>query len=141
MWPPTGPTRRLLAVFCVLLGTACSGGSAPEVATPPPAERTEVVSMVWPEIDSIEPAPAAAGTIVRIEGHGGYLMRDAEGSTAYDESYRVFKLYFDDEEIGELGCYVNRCEGEFAIPSGTAPGVHTVSTDGGATVQIEIVAD
>jgi len=134
-------TQLMLTLTCLILLGACSGGSPSETPALPAGRPIEESKMVWPEFDSVEPAQAVEGTTVKIQGHGGYLLRDAEGSTLYDESYRAFKLYFDDEEIGELACFVNRCESEFVVASGVEPGEHAISTEGGATIQIEIIGD
>ncbi len=129
------------ALACVIFFAACSGNSAHEITALPLGQPTEATKIVWPEFDSVEPVRAAEGTTVTIQGRGGYLVPGVEGSTMYDESYREFKLFFDDEEIGDLGCFVNRCEGEFVIPSGVELGEHVISIEGGAAIQIEIIGD
>jgi len=129
------------ALAYVIVIAACSGNSAHEITALPLEQPTEVPKIVWPEFDSIEPVRAAEGTTVTIQGRGGYLVSGVEGSIMYDESYREFKLFFDDEEIGDLGCFVNRCEGEFVLPSGVELGEHVISTEGDATIQIEIIGD
>jgi len=133
--------KQAFALGFFMLFAACSGNSAPENTAVPPSQSTEESKIVWPEFDLVEPERAADGTTVTVHGHGGYVLRDTDGSILYDESYRAFKLYFDDEEIGELACFVNRCEGEFVIPAGVETGEHAISTEGGATIHIEIVGD
>jgi hypothetical protein len=130
----------VVALSSLILLAACRGESGTEPTALPYAERTEEGKVVWPEFDSIEPAQTVGGSKLSIEGHGGYVQREVEGSTMYDETYRTFKLYLDGEEIGIFACFVNRCEGEVVIPAGTESGEHEISVEGGAIIQIEIIS-
>jgi hypothetical protein len=89
-----------------------------------PCEQT----LVPPVIMEIQPAEPAAGSEINIIGSGGYI-RDTCGG--YFEGAREFRLYLDDEPIGELACYVNRCESKLTLPGRLAVGPHCLSVEAG----------
>ncbi len=73
-----------------------------------------------------------------VVGNGGFL-RDSCGG--YNESARSFSLYFDGQLVGSIGCYVNRCQVKLMIPPDAAPGFHTISVEGGASIEVEVVGN
>jgi hypothetical protein len=84
----------------------------------------------------VDPSPAIIGQEVKIVGRGGYQELETEAGTGYDESYRTFQLFLDNEAIGEIGCYVNRCEAELTLPIDLEPGQHELSVEGGSSITI-----
>lgn len=74
----------------------------------------------------IQPAEPAAGSEIKVVGSGGYIQ-DTCGS--YLEGAREFKLYLDHEPIGDLSCYVNRCEGTLTLPGTFTTGPHCLSVE------------
>ncbi len=121
----------LLAGTTTLAG--CSPGSASE-STQTPEPQT-----IWPQLQRIEPSPAIIGEKLLVVGSGGYIQFESEGIIGYDESFRTFTLTLNEEEIGEIGCYVNRCEGEIIIPATLAVGSHELAVEGGSMLTIEVV--
>ena len=89
------------------------------------------VVMLYPE--QTYPASWPGGTI-KVVGSGGYL-RCGQG---YNESAQSFELYFDDQPIGSIVCYVNHCEVTLEIPANAASGVHTISVEGGSGINIQV---
>jgi hypothetical protein len=94
-----------------------------------PCEQT----LVAPTIMEIQPAEPMAGSEINVIGSGGYIQDTCGG---YIETAREFKLYLDQEPIGDLSCYVNRCEGKLALPSTLTVGRHCLSVEAG-TCQFE----
>jgi hypothetical protein len=82
--------------------------------------------LVLPELTEVQPAQIIPGAEIKVIGTGGYL-RDTCGG--YNESARTFQLYFDNEPISTLDCYVNRCEGRLALPAETLPGSYCLSVE------------
>jgi hypothetical protein len=136
------PTRLLIPILlsCALAIDGCSGDvEVPREEAPPTVETTEL-DMEWPTLEKVDPSPAIIGQEVKIVGRGGYQEIETEAGTGYDESYRTFQLYLDDEAIGEIGCYVNRCEAELILPIDLEPGQHEFSVEGGSSITISVDA-
>ena len=87
-----------------------------------------------PVLVEVHPAEAAPGEQIKVIGSGGYVQCGA----AYDESARSFQLYWDGEPIGEIGCYVNHCEQTVTVPDDAASGRHTLSAEGGSSVEMRV---
>ena len=138
LWIPIGFALGLIA---------CSQTTGTETPTsegdiPTPAEATLAVTSLgseifWPLLEAVEPSPATIGAELRIIGQGGYRLFESEGGGGYDESYREFRLFLEGEEIGKLGCYVNRCEGEIVLPADLNPGKYELSVEGGSRLTID----
>jgi hypothetical protein len=94
--------------------------------------------MVWPQLVSVESSPALTGGKLVIVGHGGYLQFETETGIEYDESSRSFQLFLDGKEIGEIICFVNRCEGEIVVPIELEAGEYELSAEGGSILLIDI---
>ena len=82
-----------------------------------------------PKIEEIRPATIKPGTEVSVVASGGYL-RDNCG--VFIEGSRVYKLYFDDEPIADLACYINHCEGKFTLPLSVSAGRHCMGVQKGS---------
>lgn len=142
---PTKSNARtvfLLVVPAVLLATLLSirfsfsegmGQTEPE---PTPVWATPTI--VWPMLESLQPAQTAPGYEVLVTGYGGYLFYPPGW---YDESYRTFELYFDDQSLSMIGCYVSYCQGDFIVPNDTTLGAHVISTEGGSTLALTVVQE
>ena len=124
-----------ILLCCVLALAACSQepDDLVENATP-----TGEPQMIWPQLEIVDPSPALIGEKLTIVGRGGYLQIETEAGIGYDESYRTFPMFLDREEFGELGCFVNRCEGEMIIPLDLEPGEYELSVEGGSSITIEV---
>ena len=134
------PTRFwiLILLFCTLVIAGCSGEVEDQTEQSPPIVKTTEFDMEWPTLETVDPSPAIIGQEVKIVGRGGYQEIETEAGTGYDESYRTFQLYLDDDLIGEIGCYVNRCEAEFTLPIDLEPGQHEFSVEGGSSITISV---
>jgi hypothetical protein len=119
-------------MFLVVI-TACAPEqmTSPNAATAtPPVPMTATVpceqTLVPPQITEIQPAQAIPGSEINVIGSGGFI-RDTCGG--YIEGSRVFKLYLDNEPIGDLSCYVNHCEGKLTLSSTISSGSHCLSVE------------
>ena len=121
--------RWTLVLLVSLLAVACTQATATPTSPPTPSAET-----VWPSLQTLEPATAASGQDVRVIGNGGYLRVD----DGYDESSRDFPLFFNDDSIGAVNCYVNHCEGTFTVPLGLASGTYEVRVEGGSRLSLEV---
>ena len=126
-------TKILLCCFLALAACAQEPDGKVDDATPSTESQ-----MIWPQLETVEPSVAAIGEEILIVGNGGYLQFESEAAIGYDESYRTFQLYLDGEEIGKLGCFVNRCEGEIIVPNELEPGKYELSVEGGSSITIDI---
>jgi len=100
-----------------------------------PCEQTLVV----PTIMEIQPAEPISGGEILVIGSGGYIQDSCGG---YIEGAREFKLYLDQEPIGDLSCYVNRCEGKLTLPSTVTVGPHCLSVETATCeFEFEVVAE
>jgi hypothetical protein len=77
----------------------------------------------------IQPAEPSAGSEINVIGSGGYVQDTCGG---YNEGARDFKLYLDQKPVGDLACYVNRCEGKVILPSTLPVGTHCLSVEADA---------
>ena len=106
-------------------------------ATPAPfgtsSGETAPAKMVWPTLLTLDPETLAPGHQVTVLGQGGYLFTPPSG---YNESSRLFDLYFDGDVTGTFSCYVNRCEATITVPADALPGVHEVSVEGGSSLEL-----
>jgi hypothetical protein len=89
-----------------------------------PFEQT----LVTPTIIEIQPAQPMASGEIHVSGSGGYIQDTCGG---YIEGAREFKLYLDHEPVGDLTCYVNRCEGKLTLPGTLTVGSHCLSLEAG----------
>ncbi len=92
----------------------------PPVETPACTEK-----MVLPVITEIQPSPVQAGSEITVTGRGGYIQDSCGG---FNESARSFKLYLDDEPVGDLQCYVNHCETKIKLSGSITVAEHCLST-------------
>ena len=93
-------------------------------------------TIVWPSLETIEPAEAVPGEEVEVIGHGGYVRI---GTSGYDESSRSFALYFDGSSVGGVGCYVVSCRGGFTVPRDASLGDHQLCVQGGSCYTFRVV--
>jgi hypothetical protein len=104
-----------------------------------PFPATAATQCVWeellPKIEQIEPDEVRAGTEVTVVASGGYLRGSCGG---VNESARTYQLFFDDEPVGDLACYVNHCEGKFVLRASVTAGRHCMGVKKGSC-QTEIV--
>ena len=128
--------RWSLVLLVALLAVACTQATATPTLprATPTFTPTPSVDIVWPSLQTLEPATASPGEEVRVIGSGGFLRVDG----GFDESSRDFPLFLDGESIGAVNCYVNRCEGVFTVPFSIAPGVHEISVEGGSRLSMEV---
>ena len=126
----------------VMALAACGAPAAPRQSptlaafpgTPtPPCVQEEVL----PKIEEILPAEIKAGSEVMVTASGGYLK---DNCGAIFEGARAYKLYFDDEPIADLSCYVNHCEGKFVLPANVAAGRHCLGVQkGSCQLEVDVV--
>jgi hypothetical protein len=99
----------------------------PTIITPSPfvgtAQCTE--KTIPPIITNIQPSQVPPGSETTVIGRGGYIQDSCGG---FNESARTFKLYLDNESVGDLLCYVNHCEVKIDLASTIASGLHCLST-------------
>jgi hypothetical protein len=99
-----------------------------------PCEQT----LVTPTILEIQPAEPVAGGEINVIGSGGYIQDTCGG---FIEGARAFELFLDHEPIGELSCYVNRCEGKLTLPDPLTAGMHCLSVEAGTCeFEFQVVA-
>jgi hypothetical protein len=98
-----------------------------------------ILEAVPPQLSEIQPAQVAPGDEITVIGSGGYLRDNCGG---YNESARNFQLYFDDEPVGVLSCYVNHCEASLTTPANASPGVHCISVAVvGCEIDIQVISN
>ena len=125
-----------ILLFCVLALSACGQGSDGQAVD---TTLTVESQMVWPKLEAVDPAPAIIGEKLTIVGIGGYQQFETEAGIGYDESFRTFQLFLDGEEFGEIGCTVNRCEGEIIIPAELESGEYELSVEGGSKITLHLL--
>ena len=126
--------KFVIAVFgAALLGSACTPVetliASPTTSAPSPVTSAATAcaqTLVPPEIMEIQPPQPVAGSEITIIGSGGYLQDTCGG---FIEGAGSFRLYLDNEPLGEVSCYVNRCEGKATLPDAIATGAHCLSTE------------
>ncbi len=96
---------------------------APLVETPTCTEE-----IVPPVITDIQPTPVLPGSEITITGRGGYIQ---DSCGFFNESARSFKLYLDEEPVGDLVCYVNHCETKINLADSITLEEHCLSTQMG----------
>lgn len=137
-------SRHSLSIaFCagLFLLAACSTGGAKTPAAklvPFPGTPTAACAQeeILPKIEQISPTKISPGSEVTVSASGGYLRDECGG---YNESSRIYKLYFDDEPVADLTCYANHCEGKFVLPGHVAGGAHCMGVQkGSCQVQVQV---
>ncbi len=118
-------------VMLLALTTACTpeqgAFSSAATATPGPSLAAKLEceqEEVPPQITEIQPAQVVPGSEISVIASGG-ITRDSCGSVF--EGARDFKLYLDNEPVGKLSCYINRCVEQFTLPSSISAGSHCLS--------------
>lgn len=94
-----------------------------------------MAEIIWPELLESQPDRLAPGGEIKLVGSGGYLLC---GQGVYIESSRSFALSLDDQPLGSIVCYANRCEAQLAIPADTPAGEHIISVEGGSRLAIMV---
>lgn len=109
----------------------------PSVQTPQPSEcpPTEI-EIIWPQLQAVQPDQAVPGAEIKIVANGGYTL---ECGSFYNESHRLFEIYFNQDQVEMLSCMTNHCEAMFNVPKKLPPGMHIISTEGGSQIEIEII--
>ena len=134
----------LLLGIGVLVLSACGTRSATVQAptlvvfpgTPTPQCLQEEV---LPTIDEVQPDEIRPGTEVAVSARGGYFRYTCGG---VNESARTYKIYFDDEPVGDLMCYVNHCEGKFLLSANVAAGRHCIGVQkGSCQMEVDVIGD
>lgn len=92
---------------------------------------------VFPTLRGLVPDSALPGEDAAVTGSGGYAVLP-DGSN--DRTLRSFVLYFDRTTVGTLNCAADRCAADFLIPADATPGEHQVSTEGGSSLALNVVA-
>jgi hypothetical protein len=115
--------------------TACTLGetTSPNTTTATPQRSVTatvqcVQEPVPPQITEIQPAEPLPGSEINVIGSGGYLQDTCGG---YIEGLKIFKIYLDNEPVGDLSCYINHCEGKLTLPSTLSTGTHCLSVEVG----------
>src|SRR5688572_30900147 len=116
-------------VMLLALMTACTPeqSALSSAATPGPSlavtlecEQEEVP----PQITEVQPAQIVPGSEISVIASGGFT-RDTCGG--FFEGAKDFKLYLDNETVGNLSCYINRCEEKFILSGSISAGTHCLS--------------
>ena len=141
--------QQMMAVTLVtLLLVGCDTPTAtpiPPTLTPEPpgctpaSEVTEEI--VWPQLYEVQPDQVAPGGEVKIMASGGYVILDDGCQKGYNESHRTFQLDFDGEPVGSISCYVNHCEATLTVAADALPGTHTISVEGGSSIDIQVTSN
>ncbi len=129
-----------VAMFVMTIALAACAQERSESAPPKlvafPGTPTAqcVQEEVLPKIEKVEPSTPRPGSEVTVSAQGGYF-RDNCGT--YIEGARTYKIYFDDEPIADLSCYIHYCQGKFVLPESVTPGSHCMGVQKG-TCQVEV---
>ena len=115
--------------------TPTASATPPGPTVTPTAEHPFGEGTYFPPQVGLGRTEATAGTTLAISGSGGYVERP---DGLYDESSRDFVVYFDGAAAGSLNCYVNRCEGDVAIPAEATEGEHEVRVEHGPTLPLMV---
>lgn len=136
--PAQYPPRFALVVLLgalLIVPTACAPEQTPPPNTMTPTPLLTVTAtvpceqtLVAPTIMEIQPPEPIAGSEINVIGSGGYIQDSCGG---YIEAAREFKLYLDHEPVGDLSCYVNRCEGKLMLSNTLTVGRHCLSVEAG----------
>jgi len=114
------PTSSLVPPTLDKSTQVSSMNPTPLVETPACTEK-----MVLPVITDIKPLPVVPGSEITVTGKGGYIQDSCGG---INESARSFKLYLDNEPVGDLLCYVNHCETKINLAGSITLEEHCLST-------------
>lgn len=117
----------------VINGFATSEAFMPPVGGLGGCPANETATLIPPSLASLNPTSVAPGGSVQVVGSGGYIH--CSGGL-YNESARSFDLTFDGAVVAQLGCYANRCQVTFVVPTTTNQGSYQVSTDGGSQLTL-----
>ena len=116
----------VLAVIVLLVGC-----QQPSTALPT-SQASECsptdVEIIWPQLQTVQPDQAKPGAEIKIIASGGYTL---ECGSFYNESHRLFEVYFNQNQVGMLSCMTHHCEAMFNVPKNLQPGMHIISTEGG----------
>jgi heat shock protein HslJ len=104
----------------------------------PDAFPTEEAEIMWPVLREIRPGSAAAGDEIEVLAAGGHLFWDNECGQFWLESARDYQVFWDGEPWGSITCYANTCAVTATIPAGSAAGLHTLSVEGGSSLEVEV---
>lgn len=131
----------MIGAVSILIAPVLFAACTPATPTPPPSDpgcpAGEPAEMVWPQLSEIQPPQSAPGSTVKVIGSGGYVRC---GEAGYNESARSFQLFFNDQPAAEISCYVNHCETELTLPGDAPAGRHTISVEGGSSIDLEITS-
>jgi len=143
--------KMMLVVSICLISNACgalptASVSIPTATAPDESEcswaeafPTQEAQIVWPTLLPIEVEEVAPGDYLEITASGGYLQWDNECGVSINESAREFQLFIDGETSGNISCYVNHCRVTLSVPVDTPSGTHTLSVEGGSSLDLEVV--
>jgi heat shock protein HslJ len=101
----------------------------------------EEAELIWPTLRQVQPDHAAPGDQVEIRGTGGFLYWNNECGEFRNESARDFQLFFDGQPVGSITCYAHTCLASLKLPPDALPGIHTLSVEGGSSIDLEIAGD
>jgi hypothetical protein len=132
-----GDAMDILDALDTAMGAPVSSPEARDCSIPN-AFPTEEAQLIWPTLRQVQPAHAAPGAEVEIRGTGGFLDWNNECGEFRNESARDFQLYYDDEPVGSITCYAHTCLANLTIPADAAPGTHTISVEGGSSIDMQI---
>ena len=129
-----GAAAGVLAAIIFLAGCR---QPIPAVPTSPASECSPTeVEVVWPQLQAVQPEELVPGAEIKIVANGGY---EIECGNFYNESHRLYRIYFNQDQVGMLSCMANHCEALLTVPENLQPGTHTISTEGGSQIEIEII--
>jgi len=143
--------KMVLVVIICHISSACIALPTPAVLIPTAtapyepdcnwveAFPTQEAQIVWPSLLPTEIEEVAPGDHFEITASGGYLQWDNECGVSINESAREFQLFIDGEPSGNISCYVNVCRMTLSIPVDTPPGTHTLSVEGGSSLDFEVI--
>jgi hypothetical protein len=132
-----GDHARVLDALDKALG-AQVWSPTPRDCSIPNAFPPEEAELIWPTLRQVQPSRAVPGDQVEIRGTGGFLYWNNECGEFRNESARDFQLFFDGETVGSITCYAHTCLADLTVPADAAPGIHTISIEGGSSIDIEI---
>jgi heat shock protein HslJ len=121
-----------------LFFTAQEGDQDAEDCSLANAFPPEEGELIWPTLHQIQPDRPAPGDTVEVRGTGGFLYWNNECGEFRNESARDFQLFFDGQPAGSISCYAHTCLADLAIPVDATPGIHTISIEGGSSLEIEV---
>ena len=102
----------------------------------------DTAELVWPQLHEVQPVQVAAGDQIKVIGSGGYLYWwNDDCQKGYNESHRTFQLAFDGESVGSISCYVNHCEATLTVAADALPGTHTISVEGGSSIDVQVTSN